>query len=363
MVAKRPANQRLVSRRRLFSVLGNAFRATGRAVVQEAKPDLRPSRLGKMSRRELLARALVGAGMIAVARWYGKAKILEAVFPQSKYQVDFAFLTHKERAHADQLRSLIETAIREGKPFHCVSIESPTLRGQESKFEQVINGGIKDFQQQIKGKTPQEVVRMEETVFRLMLKNMQSANSENPLFTAQLLTICFRYGLVVKAGEKYNLTELEKEKELHVNYAPASKKIEELVAVLKQNPNSPNKSELIRQLRHTIPQFVRGAADTVRYRNDFIRRTTVGLQEELRNEFPALKNKKPLRVLYVAGSAHEKLFEDASIENYREFEAKKHVFAGSGPTLNRLIQRLVRFPNSKISDAELEQVIGEFLSN
>ena len=112
-----------------------------------------------------------------------------------------------------------------------------------------------------------------------------------------------------------------------------------------------------------IPQAVRGVADSVRYRNDFIRKTTVGLQEELRKEFPDFRKKKPLRVLYAAGGAHETLFEDALTGNYQEFEAKKHVFEVPFPTYNRLIQRFVRFPNSRISEAELEQAVAEFTPN
>ncbi len=360
---RRAEAPKTVSRRGFFSVLGRALQAGKRVILEEAKPDFRPSRVTTMSRRQLLARGLVGAGAIVAARWYGKRKIVEAVFPQSRYAVDFAFLTHEERAHAEQLRSVIETASREGKPFHCISLESPSLRGQEAAFEREINADIQNFQRELKGKNREQIARVEQEVFRRCFKNLQTLHWKNSVFSAQLLVLCFRYGLRFKAGEKYEKAELEKENAISQKMKSANAEIFETTKRLRQNPNSPDRAELLSRLRSALLQFVPVAAEDIRYRNDFIRRTVVGLQGELRKEFPELKGQKPLRVLYVVGGSHEKLFEDAWIKNYREFEAKKHVFPNPYPTLDRLIQQLVRFPNSKISEAEWEQTISEFLSN
>ena len=300
--------------------------------------------------------------MVLVARRYGKTKILEVVFPQSRYKVDFAFLTHAGRSNANQLRALLEQAAQSKNPFHCIAVETPGRRGYTQEFEQSINEDIKKFQQQWIGKTTQQIAQMEENLFHTIRSRLVQRGWEYPDFNAQLLTLCYRYGSYTKAAELYDPKEFETVKKIQDKYNKTLAEQTEMVNSLKRNPDHPNKIGLEKNLKEKTIQLLQTTAEYVSYRNDYIRRTVTELQEDLQKEYPELKNQKPLRVLCVAVSTHEKLFEDAAIENYRAFEAKKHIFESKTfETYNQLVKQLVRFPNLKIPSATLEKIVSEFL--
>ncbi len=349
---------RPISRRGFFASIGKTITSGARAFGREFKPDLRFSRIKAMGRREALARLGIGMGAVLGARYFGGRKIREFFFPQEWCTVDFAFVTHAGRSNANRLRVLIESAILQKKPFHCMAVESVVKKGEELAFERSLNNTTAYFQEKwLPGKTQRQIALKEEELYRQCLDIVSGKGRADPEFIAQLLSLCIRYSLYFKAAEVYDPKEYEIVSKLQQRYEAACDEIAPLFDELKKVPLE---QPLDRQTKEKLLRFLVANADFARYRNDHIRKTAVGLQDILRKENPRFKGEKPLRILCVAGEGHEKLFEDVVIENHTAFEAQRHTFRTKELVhFKRLLQQLVRFPKMKVSDKDLQQIARE----
>lgn len=352
------------SKRRLFSGFKTAFSRGLKAAKVEAAPQLKVSRLRSMGRREALARIAIGTGAVLTVRHVGKRKIPEIFSPQKRYRVSFGFLRHETREDAAQLRGVIEDAIRKKEQFHCIAIENALLRGDQTAHDQQkeYNRIARDIGKQFAGQTYAECNRIEREMYTDFLAYLKKYPGKYPEFTAQWVVMCARYGLQIKSAEWYNANEYQTHVRLQKEYDKSLSKENPLLgALLESRINTAPHSEqqlAFERFRDAMHDRLLKVSKSYRFRNDFLRQGILDVQSELRSERPDLKS-DTIRVLFVSGGAHEKVFEDAMVSNHRDLEGTKYHWPGTDPVENaqtEWVRRLIRNPSIKIPLREMNRL-------